>query len=161
MWSDFALEFLNFNVFHFVAGSPTRQFPCGHGPVFPPMSHPIVFRLQTARDATPVHPGAGSGRLQAGVTPTPTPCQPRWALTDSPGARMVTDTTVVTPGPIMAPLMVSTTDTTTAGRGPGTTSSPGLTRDSSTSDEDLPEPKTWDSSWDVYNFNNLLYHLQA
>ena len=108
------------------------------------VTHPIMFRLQTARDATPAHPGAESGRLQAGATATPTPCQPRWALTDCPGAgRMVTgDTMGVTPGHIMAPPMVSTTDTTMAGRGQGTTSSPGLTRDSSTSDEDLPEPKT-------------------
>ena len=49
-----------------------------------------MFRLQTARDATPAHPGAESGRLQVGATATPTPCQPRWALTDCPGAAMVT-----------------------------------------------------------------------
>ena len=49
-----------------------------------------LCRLQTARDATPVHPEAGSGRLQAGATATPTLCRPRWALTDCPGAAMVT-----------------------------------------------------------------------
>ena len=101
-----------------------------------------LCRLQTARDATPVHPEAGSGRLQAGATATPTLCRPRWALTDSPGAAMVTDITQLTPGPITQ-LTASITDITTAGLGQVTTSSPGLTRDSSTSDEEHPEPKTW------------------
>ena len=106
----------------------------------PHVTHPMMFRLQTARDATPAHPGAESGRLQVGATATPTPCQPRWALTEGAGRMVTGDTMGVTH--IMAPPMVNTTDTTTAGRAQGTTSSPGLTRDSSTSDEDLPEPKT-------------------
>ena len=107
------------------------------------VTHPIVFRLQTARDATPVHPEAGSGRLQAGATATPTLCRPRWALTDCPGAAMVTQAiTQVTPHHSITQVTPSITDTTMAGLGQVITSSPGLTRDSSTSDEEHPEPKT-------------------
>ena len=127
--------------FILLPGAQQGSFLVAAGPrVAPDPSDPLLCRLQTARDATPAHPAAESGRLQAGATATPTPCQPRWALTDCPGAR-ITDTLLVTPA-ITAPPMASTTDTTTAGRGQATTSSPGLTRDSSTSDEDTPEPKT-------------------
>ena len=102
-----------------------------------------LCRLQTARDATPVHPEAGSGRLQAGATATPTLCRPRWALTDCPGAAMVTQAiTQVTPHHSITQVTPSITDTTMAGLGQVITNSPGLTRDSSTSDEEHPEPKT-------------------
>ena len=41
------------------------------------------------------------------------------------------------------PAQLSTMDIITAGRGPHTTSSLEQTKDSSTSDEEHPEPKTW------------------
>lgn len=141
----FCTRILNFNVFHFVVGSQQGSLLEAPARVCLPRvltCDMSLCRLQTARDATPVHPEAGSGRLQAGATATPTLCRPRWALTlsDSPGAA-ITDITQLTPGPITQ-LTASITDITTAGPGQVTTSSPGLTRDSSTSDEEHPEPKT-------------------
>ena len=143
----FCTRIWNFNVFHFVAGSQQGSLLVAPGPcMFTRILTCDIWlcRLQTARDATPVHPEAGSGRLQAGATATPTLCRPRWALTDCPGAAMVTQAiTQVTPHHSITQVTPSITDTTMAGLGQVITSSPGLTRDSSTSDEEHPEPKTW------------------
>ena len=137
LWSDFALEFKILMFFILLLGAqqgillvaPRSKAEC------PPLT-PSLRRLQTARDATPA-PG-GSGRLQGGATATPTPSQPRWARMDTRGLMATPmDTQEDTP-----PAQLSTMDIITAGRDPPTTSSLEQTKDSSTSDEEHPEPKT-------------------